>query len=376
MTGNTDAARKGNGPLRKSAEDFKELGLNPEKIEMFEDGMRAKDPYALGTWEWWYMDCALDDGNHITIVFKMANIFMPSGLVPQIEVNFSMKDGSSSFTNLPFQSGQLRQSRDKCDVRIANNFFRGDLNKYEIHVEARTDNDKKIIVDLELESTCESWRPQTGQFIGNTAQTIDGEVPHFNWICPMPGAKVKARYQIGDQKYQSSGSGYHDHNWGNTPMQSVCEQWFWGHGNIGPYTLVAYPIQHRKELGGEWTNVFMLAKNGKIVADNLSKVTFEKIGEQTVPGSDLKLPQELKFTYEDGDTRYVSEWKSYKASLLVNSLYDTPLGDKEKWRRNEANYTRFVSTMTLEKFSRGKSVEKHEAKDAMWEYMGFGHWAD
>lgn len=367
-------AQTGPGQLRQAPEDFQALGIDPDRITVSEDAMRSKDPYLPGTWEWWYVDCELEDGNQITLVFKNADIFSPIGLAPLVEIDFALTDGTVSFNNFPSRPGALRQSRETCDVHIGNSHITGDLKSYRIHAEGYSDKDGLMVVDLELESTCESWRPGTGQFVGDASQNVEGDPPNFNWFCAVPGCKVKARYQFAGKTYESEGTGYHDHNWGNIPMQAVVEQWYWGHGNIGPYTVVGYPIQQRKDLGGAWTNVLMVAKDGKVVADDVSKVTLERIGEQTVPGSDLKLPKTLKFTYQDGDTKYVTIWDSYQSALLVSSLDDVPMGDKQMFARNEAHYTRFVCTMSLEKFEKDVSVEKHEVEAGIWEYMGFGHW--
>ncbi|MFV0359506.1 hypothetical protein [Tropicimonas sp.] len=361
--------------MRQAPEDFAALGLSPDTIAVSEDAMRSKHPVdRQGAWEWWYVDCELEDGNSIAMVYKNADNIYPIGLAPQVEISFAMKDGTSSFDYVPFRAGQLRQSREKCDLHIGKAYFTGDLETYRIHFEGRNDDDVLIVIDLEMESTCEPWRPATGQFVGDPSQSVDGDPPSFNWFCALPGARVKAKYRIGDQSYESEGTGYHDHNWGNVPMQAVVEQWYWGHGNVGPYTVVAYPIQQRRDLGGTWSNVFMLARDGKVIVDDISKVTFEMIGEQTVPDSDLKLPQTLKFTYEDGDTRYVSNWEAYQPTQLVSSDSHTPMGDLDKFGRYEMHYTRFVCRMSVEKFEKDVPVEKHEVESAIWEYMQFGNW--
>jgi hypothetical protein len=35
------------------------------------------------------------------------------------------------------------------------------------------------------------------------------------------------RCKIGHEEYRASGSGYHDHNWGDVPMQTLMHHWYW-----------------------------------------------------------------------------------------------------------------------------------------------------
>ena len=48
-------------------EDFARLGIQPGRIEGFEDGMRTQG--GPGGYEWWYFDSHLRDGSSLVIVF-------------------------------------------------------------------------------------------------------------------------------------------------------------------------------------------------------------------------------------------------------------------------------------------------------------------
>jgi hypothetical protein len=35
-----------------------------------------------------------------------------------------------------------------------------------------------------------------------------------------------------------TGLGYHDKNWGDVPFTSATQSWYWGHGRVGPFSIV------------------------------------------------------------------------------------------------------------------------------------------
>ena len=72
-----------------------------------------------------------------------------------------------------------------------------------------------------------------------------------------------------------AGSGYHDHNWGDVPMQTLMHNWYWARASVGPYSIIASHITATPAYGYETQIVYMLARDGKIIADDDAKVAFE-----------------------------------------------------------------------------------------------------
>ena len=35
-----------------------------------------------------------------------------------------------------------------------------------------------------------------------------------------------------------NGHGYHDHNWGETPMNNIIHHWYWGRAQVGQYLII------------------------------------------------------------------------------------------------------------------------------------------
>ena len=99
-------------------------------------------------------------------------------------------------------------SKERCDVRIGPNTFAGDLHTYQIHIAI-----EDVEADLTLTGTVPAWRPETGNlFFG-----AQGE-HHFAWLPAVPHGEVAARITIAGQSATYTGSGYHDHNWGNSRL--------------------------------------------------------------------------------------------------------------------------------------------------------------
>jgi hypothetical protein len=47
-----------------------------------------------------------------------------------------------------------------------------------------------------------------------------------------------------------SGSGYHDHNWGNVSPASLFDGWWWGRGQTGKDTVIASVVHVKPAFGG------------------------------------------------------------------------------------------------------------------------------
>jgi hypothetical protein len=140
--------------------------------------------------------------------------------------------------------------RDRCDVQIGENTFRGDLHDYDIHV-----CHDSVTIDIALTAQVPSWRPTSGYL------------------------------NIREKKEHLQGVGYHDHNWGDVSMTTLINHWYWGRAQAGEYSIVASYIVAEKAYRHAELPIFMLAKRGKIIADDARKVRFHLEDEQMDPNS-------------------------------------------------------------------------------------------
>ncbi|KAK7008218.1 hypothetical protein R3P38DRAFT_3024000 [Favolaschia claudopus] len=75
---------------------------------------------------------------------------------------------------------------------------------------------------------------------------VEGETlqvgPHIGWANGVPDAASIVNLEINGTAFTFEGSGYHDKNWSDQPFTTHVASWYWGHGRLGPFSLVWYDI--------------------------------------------------------------------------------------------------------------------------------------
>jgi hypothetical protein len=357
--------RSKNGHLRLAdgPADYKRLGIAPIEIAEFEDGQRIGTE--RGCYEWWYFDAHLDNGATVVVVFFTKPNVSPNGpLAPRVTINITLPDGRTFVKLLDTTPELFKASKSGCDVSIGTNRFVGDLHRYHI-----TATIEEISVDIELTGDVPAWRPKSGHsYFG-----VEGREKLFAWLPAVPHGLANVRYSIGTEEYRASGSGYHDHNWGDVPMQTLMHNWYWARGSVGPYTVIASYITATEAYGYETQIVYMLAKDGKIIADNDAKVSFETDrvaidGKTGKPVADV-----TRYTFRDADTRYVVSFEREETILQAIFTDRMPLLKRIAARLIgfDGAYHRFTGKVTIEKFEGDARTEIFE-DHAIWELMYFG----
>jgi hypothetical protein len=354
-----------NGHLRLAdrPSDYSRLGIAPADIAEFEDGQRIGTE--RGQYEWWYFDAHLDNGATVVVVFYTKPNVSPNGvLAPRVTINITLPDGRSFVKLLDTGPELFNASKSTCDVRIGTNRFVGDLHRYQI-----TATIEEISVDIELTGDVPAWRPKSGHsYFG-----VEGREKLFAWLPAVPHGLANVRYRIGKEEYRASGSGYHDHNWGDVPMQTLMHNWYWARASVGPYTIIASYITATAAYGYETQIVYMLAKEGKIIADDDAKVSFETDrvaidGKTGKPVADV-----TRYTFRDADTRYVVSFEREKTILQAVFTDRMPFLKRIAARLIgfDGAYHRFTGKVTIEKFEEDARTEIFE-DHAIWELMYFG----
>jgi hypothetical protein len=331
-------------------------------IAPFEDGLRTDT--TPGTYEWWYFDAHLDDGARLVVTFYTKDYATPQRpLEPMITLDLDLPDGRSLHKRTKFAPAEFHASTERCDVRIGSNRFIGNLRDYEIT--AAIDD---VSVDIRLASLTEPWRLGTGQILFGAR-----EEKSFAWLPSVPYGRVTATYRVGSTVHETTGTGYHDHNWGNTSLLELVNHWYWGRGHLGPYTFISSYIVTEKKYGYTPFPVFMLAHQGKVIADDGAKVTFTKSDVHLDEVTGKPFAGVIRFDYRDGDTQYVLTY-SRQRTVVQTRLIESLRGAKKLAARivgfNGA-YLRFSGTLSIDHLRGGERVEHHEA-DALWELMYFG----
>lgn len=356
---------RNNGHLRLAdrASDYKRLGIKPVEIAEFEDGQRIGTE--SGRYEWWYFDAHLDNGATVVVVFyTKPNVSQNGPLAPRITINLTLPDGRSFAKLLDTRPELFKASKSGCDVSIGPNRIVGDLKRY--HITAIIE---EISVDIELTADVPAWRPKSGHLYFG----VEEREKLFGWLPAVPHGRANVRYTIDSEEHRASGSGYHDHNWGDVPMQTLMHNWYWARASVGPHTVIASYITATASYGHETQTIFMLAKSGRIIADNDAKVSFETDrvaidGKTSKPVADV-----TRYTYHDADTRYVVSFERERTILQAILTDRAPLLKRIIARLIgfDGAYHRFTGKLTMERFERGVRVDHFEDR-AIWELMYFG----
>jgi hypothetical protein len=344
-------------------EDFAKLGIEPAHIEGFEDGMRTRG--GPGGYEWWYFDSHLHDGSSLVIVFYTKPQLNPDGeLAPFASLELTRPGRAPIRVEAHVSPDAFSASSDRCDVRIAENIFRGDLHDYEIHF-SRDD----VTVDVKLTGQVPSWRPTSGHmFFGEHDEHL------FAWLVAVPQGEVLVDLNVHGKKEDLRGVGYHDHNWGDVSMAKLINHWYWGRAQAGDYSIVASYIFAEKAYGNAELPIFMLAKGGRIIADDARKVSFHLEDEHVDPKSGKPVANVVVYEYEDGPERYRVSYRRSE-TIVDEELIDTVSGFKRllaELAQFDGAYLRFTGNVQLERFVNGKLVED-VSDPGIWEMMYFGH---
>jgi hypothetical protein len=344
--------------------DYARFGLARNDIKPWEDGARTDD--RPGSYEWWYFDAHLNDGAKLVVVFMDKDLTTPQKpLEPTIRLNLALADGRTFEKLVTFDPSLWRSAEDHADVRIGDNRFTGDLHTYRINATV-----EDISVDVRLEGEVPSWRPETGYMLFGEDRKLE-----FAWLPSVPQGKVTASYSIGDERHEATGTGYHDHNWGNVGMMEIIHDWYWARGQAGPYSVIASYITAHEKYDYAALPVFMLAKDGVLIGDDPSRLTFEALGPYIDSATHKPVANVTRYAYETEGDRYVVTFTRYRdlaRNRMIEGLHGVKRAAAELLRFDGA-YLRFSGEIRVEHYRGDEVVDQYATDDAIWELMYFGH---
>ena len=358
------SATASSGPTATAAaqpDDYQRLGLSPSAIAPWEDGMRTTG--APGSYEWWYFDFTLTDGSTMVIAFYTKSITRPeTPLAPYLTFELDNPDGTAIRRTLQADPADFSASKDRCEVHVGESSVSGDLHDYTVHVAI-----KDVAVDARLHGTVPPWRPGTGY--------MDFGSHYFAWLPSVPQGTIDGTLTIAGSSRALTGIGYHDHNWGDASMLGLIHDWYWGRAQVGPYTVIASYITASDAYGRATVPIFMLARDGQIIADDASKVRFtaDQVHTDSVTGKPVA--DLLVYDYDTGASRYRVSFQR-ETDLLRTRLADLLPGFQRFLARLagfDGAYLRFTGPATIERYDGDSVAESVNQRAAVWELMYFGH---
>jgi hypothetical protein len=317
-----------------------------------------------GGFEWWYFDFRLSDGSWLVIVFFTKEMLNPGGkLAPFFALDFDRPGQPLLHFEVHASPDAFSASRDRCDIRMGNSTVRGDLHEYFIHI---SHND--VTIDLRLTGQVSAWRPTSGHMVFGQRRKH-----FFAWLLPVPQGKVSADLNIRGKREHLEGLGYHDHNWGDVSLRYLVNHWYWGRAQVGDYSIVASCFVAEKAYRSQALPAFMLAKAGKIIADDARNVRFHLEDGQIDPTNRKPVADVVVYEFQDGPERYRVSYR--RSRTLVSYQLITRLSGFKyllaRLARFDGSYMRFTGNVRLEHFVNGRLVED-VSDTGIWEMIYFG----
>lgn len=320
--------------LAAAPDDFKALGIGKE-IEVREDGRRT--PISSDYFEWWYFDGLLDDGTVVVVWFGDNWLYGSHKRAVNIELT---PPGKPTRRIMRTFDDPGAFASDQANVQIGPHSFKGNLQTYAIHVDAAETGG--VGCDLALRRRGASYRPATGY--------IKAGDSFFAWLVAVPEGAVTGTLTADGATRQVTGSGYHDHNWGNVSPADLFDNWWWGRGRSGDHTIIASDIHGKATVGGTRIPLFFVADDHRVQVNAFGSDVSAEEGSPVRhpdPKHERPIDSTVSFATADGSR---AEFKISDRLLTSGNL----LSDQSFVKRTIAAimsikpwYSRFVSPITL-----------------------------
>ncbi len=335
--------------------------------EVWEDGQRT--PLDRRHFEWWYFDAELDDGSVLVIIFGPKPFFDTHfPIYPMVVVEYTDPTGKhiQEFYFEKKWKKNYSSSKAKCEVRIKDNYFIGDLKNYQIKAST-----KSIEADIKLENFVTAWRPGNG-FLYFKKDEIDKE-KYFAWLPSVPYGKVTGTLTVNGLKKEIKGFGYHDHNWGNADPSSLFNHWYWSRSHIGDYILLACDLVAGKDYHYEKMPYLLLLDKKGVITEDVSKLAITHQKPEIHPKTKKIISKALEFKYIDEKLKFTLTLERKKDLVLQKlTLFNSPhlffnqigknpwyhriLGDSKLVIEKDGKKEQFESTVVYELMYYGKNI--------------------
>ncbi|MBI1864068.1 hypothetical protein HYS03_02565 [Candidatus Woesebacteria bacterium] len=197
-------------------------------MSTFVNGSHRSD--ISGYFEWWYFHFVADNGFAANLILHETDIF---GLrkIPYVSMAVQFLDSQPKYYR-----------KDMDQVVIGRNF-------YYLKVSDRSffETEKGITISLNFTSG-EIFKVEIEKLsqplILNDGILYEDSLTQRQslWVVDVPFGKFKALFEANGIKHILKGSVYHDHQWGNIPIQDFVSDWIWGSFGNKEETIIYFVI--------------------------------------------------------------------------------------------------------------------------------------
>jgi hypothetical protein len=178
-----------------------------------EDHYRAEPHF----FEWWYFDVAFTDGSWLVAILHSAS-YNRGNHRPTVDLRYYPHGGSPVVAIGSFSRREFEVARGRFRMRIGESWVVAENEVYCLHV-----HQGPLEGDLTFYPLLPSWKVGSGHLFADSSR---GQ--YFNWVMPVPIARVKGTLKARGASREVAGVGYHDHNWGNIYLRNAFRGWIWG----------------------------------------------------------------------------------------------------------------------------------------------------
>lgn len=349
--------------LMNTPADYEKLGVNPDRIETWEDGQR--DDSRPGAYEWWYFDAILDDGTALVVIFHDKDAATPDETMrPYVQFEVTLPTGEHFHEDFVVGVDEATFSTETCDIHIGPHSFVGDLKRYEIEVSPVNGFGAKLVLD----STTSPWRPGSG-YIGFGENDQD----YFTWLCAVPRGRVQGKLTVNGETRDLTGFGYHDHQWGTVAPLMIWNHWFWIRQAFDDYTVLIFDFVANADCSFvRYPLVFVQDVDGNIVfqgTGEIDETRFNVDSEYEQEATGKRVPGAFTYSFRDGDNSVVYSMQSTKELSAQDNYSMVPPEVRAQFDQAgiRPSYTRWVGHGRMELTLDG--VTSKHAEDAIYEMI-------
>ncbi|KAJ6552970.1 hypothetical protein B0H19DRAFT_842716, partial [Mycena capillaripes] len=246
--------------------------------------------------DWWYFDVVSTDPKSrasVVVVFGSGGV---PGMALRVQATVSFPNGTLTSTDTSVPA-------DSATVVAEGNGSSGDWHgsgftwrysalsgAYEISIDSLDLNMKGHI---QFHPRAPAHYP-CGPAVDGQNMKVGADI---GWANVLPDAAATVDLVIGGTRLAFEGAGYHDKNWTPQPFGNSVGLWYWGHGRIGPYSVVWFDFLDLN--GTEYGSAYVAKDDSILVAScDLSSIRVRPIGENATypPGNDLGFPSGYHIT--------------------------------------------------------------------------------
>lgn len=348
MAANPHSAPRAPGQPDPSGFTF--FGRAADDPQAWADARRLEgDALAPGQFEWWYADGHLSNGVTFVASYHL-EVGAGGGLETYVTFNLADEAGVVADRKIPADPETAAFARESCDVRVGGHYLRSleGLNRYEIFVDPGRNDGNGLHLLLNRRAPSYAPGPDAG---------VNPPGPYFRWVCAVPSGELTGTVTVRGETYEVSGSGYHDHNWGNVPMGALARDWHWARGQAGEYTAVAASVRFKN--GVTLNNVFVADGDEVVIAAAGPGVSFLEGGPTAQPDTGKAINGDVAF-FVGGAASGLVRFRG--AETLASFIFDRD--DAFNWW-----YTRFGAELEVEAEREGRRLRR--SGRAILEHMDF-----